>query len=281
MLSYRHGYHAGNHADVLKHAVLCLLLNKLTSKQSPCTYIDTHAGAGRYDLSQPWAQRTNEHALGVDRLLDSESKSDLLKGYLDCVRDGYRQGKGYPGSPAIAQALLRPGDKIILMELHNNEFEILKRNCRDGKRTSFHHRNGFEGLVAMSPPPHPRGLALVDPSYEVISDYELAASSVAKAAARWATGTFAVWYPVLGKNRDQSDRLLHLLRKQTTTSLLRAELDVKGAGEDYGMHGSGMAIVNPPWQLDEQLRSLLPELTESLAQDSEASFRLEWLRERT
>lgn len=281
MLSYRHGYHAGNHADILKHALLCLLLTKLTSKDSPCIYFDTHAGAGSYDLSQQWAQQTGEYAAGVDRLLSCHTPPAALTPLLALVKQ-MRQSRpmAYPGSPEIARQLLRPKDKLVFMELHNNEVRALKRNCRGDKRISFHHRDGFEGLVGLTPPPIARGLALIDPSYELKADYEKAATAVGKSAARWTTGTFALWYPLLGASNNRADLLLKRLKNATTQSLLTAELKVKAPSDDFGMHGSGMAIVNPPWQLDTQLQELLPGLATLLAQDDEASWKLEWLREK-
>lgn len=281
LLSYRHGYHAGNHADVLKHALLCLLLKKLTSKDSPCIYFDTHAGAGSYDLNQQWAQQTGEYAEGIERLLSCDAPPAGLTDLLNIVRNE-RQHKpmAYPGSPDIARQLLRPQDKLVFMELHNNEVRALKRNCRGDKRISFHHRDGFEGLIGLTPPPIARGLALIDPSYEVKADYEKAATCVSKSAARWSTGTFAVWYPLLGINNNRADLLLKRLKSGTTQSLLIAELAVKTPSEDFGMHGSGMAIINPPWQLDTQLQGLLPSLATLLAQDDKAGWKLEWLREK-
>ncbi len=280
MLSYRHGYHAGNHADVFKHTVLCLLLKKLTVKNSPCVYLDTHAGAGSYNLNQQWAQRNAEFLLGIERLLEQDQPPPQTAELLSLVRAARRQRPmAYPGSPAIAQQLLRPQDKLVLIELHNNEITELKRNCRGDKRINFHHRDGFEGLNGLVPPPIPRGLVLVDPSYELKSDYEHTATSVIKAAERWSTGTFAVWYPLLGKDRNRSQPLLQRL-KSGSRSLLVAELSVKEPSEDFGMHGSGMAIINPPWQLDTQLQELLPPLTKILAQDDHADWRLEWLKEK-
>lgn len=278
LLSYRHGYHAGNHADILKHAVLCLLLKKLTVKDTPIIFMDTHAGAGSYDLNQQWAQRTTEFLQGVERLLNHPEPPLLLKDLLTLVHQARcERAMAYPGSPAIAQALLRPQDKLVLMELHNNEIRALKRNCRKDKRISFHHRDGFEGLVGLMPPAIARGLVLVDPSYEMKADYEQAASRVIKAAERWSTGTFAVWYPLLGKDRNRSQPMLQRL-KSGTSSMLVAELRVKVPSEDFGMHGSGMAIINPPWQLDDQLQELLPPLSEILAQDDQAGWHVEWLK---
>jgi 23S rRNA (adenine2030-N6)-methyltransferase len=278
LLSYRHGYHAGNHADVFKHIVLCLLLKKLTAKATPCIYLDTHAGAGSYNLNQQWAQRNAEFLQGIERLLEQEQPPALAADLLQLVRNARRQGPmAYPGSPAIARELLRPQDKLVLMELHNNEISALKRNCHGDKRISFHHRDGFEGLVGLMPPAIARGLVLVDPSYELKADYERTATSVVKAAGRWSTGTFAVWYPLLGKDRNRSQPLLQRL-KSGAQNLLVSELWVKAPSEDFGMHGSGMAIINPPWQLDTQLQELIPPLSALLAQDDQAGWRVDWLK---
>lgn len=282
VLSYRHGFHAGNHADVFKHAALCLILKKLTAKEAPFVYLDTHSGAGHYNLNKQWSQTTVEFMDGIERVLNAERTPPLLEEYVHLVKQA-REAKpmAYPGSPNIARALLRPQDKLVLMELHNNEIRELKRHCAGDKRVSFHHRDGFEGLVGLMPPVLPRGVALIDPSYEVKADYETVARSISKAAARWATGMFVVWYPLLGESRDLSQLLLKKLKQSTEHSLLVAELAVKEQSAEFGMHGSGLAILNPPWQLNDQLRELLPALAEMLAQDDKASWRVEWLRQKS
>jgi 23S rRNA (adenine2030-N6)-methyltransferase len=281
LLSYRHGYHAGNHADLLKHTVLCLLLKKLIAKDSPCIYIDTHAGAGSYDLNEQWAQKTAEFLDGIERFLSHETTPPLAAEFIEMVVEArISQPLAYPGSPAIAQRFLRPQDKLILMELHNNEVVELKRRFGKDHRVSIHHRDGFEGLVGVMPPGIARGLALLDPSYELKSDYAQVVSAVQKASRRWTTGMFAVWYPLLGETKDQSKQLLNKLKDSTSQSLLVAELTVKAPRTEFGMHGSGVAIVNPPWLLDNQLEELLPQLRDILAQDEHAGCRVKWLREK-
>lgn len=279
MLSYRHAYHAGNHADVLKHAALSLILAKLTEKPAPCVYIDTHAGAGLYQLNSAQAQKTGEASGGIERLLSGPLAIRLLEPYLDVVRALRAQrSQAYPGSPAIAQQLLRPQDKLQLLELHNSEVEVLKGNMgRDG-RISIHHREGFEALPALAPSFLPRGLALIDPAYEVAGDYAQALASIEKALTRWRTGTYILWYPLLAKQRDRSDWLKRQLHKLQPANLLVAELWVQSQAQEYGMHGSGLAILNAPWQLELQLGQLLPALSQALAQDPGAGWRLDWLR---
>lgn len=282
MLSYRHAYHAGNHADVLKHSLLCLVLAKLTVKDSPCVYIDTHAGAGLYQLNSAQAQKTGEAAGGIERLLAAPTSIPGLAPYLKTVHQlRGKRPQSYPGSPAIAQQLLRPQDKLNLLELHNKEIDTLRANLGRDRRLSIHHRDGFEGLPALLPPPCPRGLVLMDPAYEVVADYAQAVASLAKAQARWQTGTYMLWYPLLARQRDRSGWLKHELHRQRPRNLLIAELWVQPASEEYGMHGSGVAIVNAPWQLDEQLSALLPALSELLTQAPGAGWKLDWLQAQT
>ncbi len=279
MLSYRHAYHAGNHADVFKHAALSLILAKLTEKPAPCVYIDTHAGAGLYQLNSAQAQKTGEASGGIERLLSGPLAIRLLEPYLEVVRALRAQrSQAYPGSPAIAQRLLRPQDKLQLLELHNSEVEVLRGNMGRDARISIHHREGFAGLPALAPAFLPRGLALIDPAYEVAGDYAQALASLEKTLTRWRTGTYVLWYPLLAKQRDRSDWLKRQLHKLQPANLLVAELWVQSQAQEYGMHGSGVAILNAPWQLDLQLEQLLPALSPALAQDSGAGWRLEWLR---
>lgn len=279
MLSYRHAYHAGNHADVFKHAVLSLILAKLTEKPAPCVYVDTHAGAGLYQLNSTQAQKTGEASGGIERLLSGPMTIRLLDSYLEVVRNLRAQrSQAYPGSPAIAQQLLRPQDKLHLLELHNSEVEILKGNMGRDSRISIHHREGFEALPALAPTFLPRGLALIDPAYEVTGDYAQALASLEKTLARWRTGIYVLWYPLLAKQRDRSDWLKRQLQKLQPANLLMAELWVQNQTQDYGMHGSGLAILNAPWQLELHLEQLLPELSQALAQDSGAGWRVDWLR---
>lgn len=278
MLSYRHAFHAGNHADVLKHATETLLIRQLKAKDKPFCYIDTHSGGGCYDLSGEWSQKKAEYLDGIARLWPEQAEWPELSDYFACVQalnDG--ELRYYPGSPEIARHLLREQDKLMLMELHNQEIDILRRHLGNDSRTAIHHRDGFEGLLGLLPPTPRRGLVLMDPPYELKEDYQQVVKTLQKAMKKWATGVYALWYPILGLNADRSRPMLDAFRASDFPSMLIAELEVDNQPEDWGMNGSGMLILNAPWQLDTQLAALLPKLCERLAQGDGAKWRLEWL----
>ncbi|MCK5894293.1 MAG: 23S rRNA (adenine(2030)-N(6))-methyltransferase RlmJ [Endozoicomonadaceae bacterium] len=281
MLSYRHSFHAGNHADVLKHATQVLILEKLKTKAKPFVYVDSHSGAGLYRLDSKEARKTAEYETGIGRLWSQQTDFPEIEVYLTLIKQLNPDGdlRYYASSPLIARELLREQDRIILMELHNQEVEVLRQNMAGDSRVSLHHRDGFEGLTAILPQPLRRGLVLIDPSYEIKSDYQQVMNSVMLSWRKWHVGIFAIWYPILSQQRDQSGWLLEQLAKIPCKNLLVAELAVSDQAKNYGMHGSGMAIINAPWQLDQQLASLLPHLHSSLAQAGQGQVRVEWLIE--
>ena len=274
MLSYRHAFHAGNHADVIKHLTQALILEALSKKAKPYCYIDTHAGGVLYDLDSEEAQKTGEAEQGICQVIDHPLlPQSYRQAIIDYNSDGVLQI--YPGSPAVAQAFQREQDHLILMELHNNEVANVKRETRYWNNTSVHHRDSFEGLPAILPPTPRRGLVLIDPSYEMKTDYTKTAKAVKNAYKHWATGIYAVWYPILVD--DKSRILLDELEQSGIRRILIAEISREaGADETFGMIGSGMLLVNPPYQLDEQLQEILPELAQAmLGTDAKASVR--WL----
>lgn len=278
MLSYRHAFHAGNHADVLKHAVETLIIEQLKSKEKPFCYLDTHAGGGCYDLSGEWPQKKAEYLDGIARLWPERQHWPELAAYWDIIATlNESELRFYPGSPEIARHLLREQDKLMLMELHNQEIEILRRHMGSDGRSAIHHRDGFEGLLALLPPTPRRGLVLMDPPYELKDDYQRVLQTLKKAMQKWSTGIYALWYPILGKDADRSRSMLELFKYAGFPSVLVAELEVAAQPDEWGMNGSGMLILNAPWQLDGQLTTLLPRLCQQLAQSEEAQWRLEWL----
>ena len=278
MLSYRHAFHAGNHADVLKHAVETLIIEQLKSKEKPFCYLDTHAGGGCYDLSGEWPQKKAEYLDGIARLWPERQHWPELAAYWDIIATlNEAELRFYPGSPEIARHLLREQDKLMLMELHNQEIEILRRHMGSDSRSAIHHRDGFEGLLGLLPPTPRRGLVLMDPPYELKEDYQRVLQTLKKAMQKWSTGIYALWYPILGKEADRSRSMLELFKYAGFPSVLVAELEVAAQPDEWGMNGSGMLILNAPWQLDGQLTTLLPRLCTQLAQSDEARWRLEWL----
>ena len=280
MLSYRHAFHAGNHADILKHATLTLILNSLNQKLKPYCYIDTHAGAGLYRLDSEWSTKTGEAALGIQKLWSYRTELPQLKTYFDCIQRLNRDKTliHYPGSPWIAQTLVRSTEHLVLIELHPEEKNLLRSNFGKTKQVTLVVDDGFHELLARVPPLLKRGLVLIDPSYERKQDYLLTTEALAQAYKRWATGIYAAWYPILASKRDHSDTMLRKIKQGGYSNLLKVELKVMGAQSEFGMHGSGLVIVNAPWQLDTELKAILPKLTEILAQDDKARWTVEWLK---
>ena len=276
-MSYRHGFHAGNHADVLKHIVLVMLLRILTRKEKPVVVIDTHAGAGMYSLEQGFAVRNAEFRNGIALLWERNDLPEPVADYVSQVHAVNADGvlRVYPGSPRIALDVLRPQDRLRLFELHSTEGQILAEQfARAGRRVSVTAGDGFAGLKAVLPPPSRRGLVLIDPSYELASDYRAVVAALRDGMQRFATGTYAVWYPLL--QRRESIQLPDNLRRAAGADWLDIALQVNAPSpEGLGLHGSGMFIVNPPWTCAEQMRRIMPWLTRALAQDAAASFRLD------
>jgi len=279
MLSYLHGFHAGNHADVLKHMVLVHQLDYLTRKHTPVTCIDTHAGAGRYRLDDDRALQNAEHLGGVARLWGRTDLPPSLARWLDVVREMQASPAAlteYPGSPAIAARLLRADDPLHLFELHPREVEALEEHCGRRRRTHIKRSNGFKDALGLLPPPSRRGFVLVDPPYEMKTDYEAVVRFIAGVCKRFATCAVALWYPVV--ERGAVDVLRASIKAVGATDVLRAELRVAPDTPGIGMTGSGIFIINPAWTLRAALEESLPVLATALAADGQdGSFILETL----
>jgi 23S rRNA (adenine2030-N6)-methyltransferase len=277
MLSYRHAFHAGNHADVLKHAVVVQLLHYLNRKDKSYWYIDTHAGAGVYSLLDGYAAKTAESGTGIGKLWDADDLPAALGDYLDEVHALNDDGtlRYYPGSPYLAWRLMREQDRMRLFELHTTEIDVLRHNFRDaGRRAMIYAGDGFEGIKALLPPPPRRALVLIDPSYEDKRDYARALSCVEEALKRFATGCYAVWYPQV--SRPESQKFPDHLKRLQPNNWLHLTLTVSRPPADgYGLFGSGMFILNPPYTLVDSMREALPYLVEALGQDDGASFSIE------
>ena len=290
MLSYRHAFHAGNHADVLKHVVLIQLLRYLGQKDAPYMYIDTHAGAGVYALDTGYAAKSREYETGIEPLWDRTDLPEPLAEYMNLVKAMNPSGKMRysPGSPYCADRIMREQDRIRLFELHPSDSKLLEDNFRKleahaaeqgrrparGKRVMVQKGDGFLGLKALLPPPSRRGLVLIDPPYEVKEDYRRVKDTLTDALTRFATGTYAVWYPAL--QRMESRQLPDKLKKLPGTEWLNVTLSISGPAPDgFGLHSSGMFVINPPWTLEPLLRTLMPYLVRVLGRDSGATFSLE------
>ncbi len=279
-MNYRHAFHAGSFADVFKHAVLARILNYLREKEGAFRVIDTHAGAGLYDLGGAEAKRGGEYLDGIARLLAAEPAAPvaaLLAPYLDVVGALNEPGrlKIYPGSPAIARAWLRPQDRLIACELELKTESLLRRNLRGDPRIKVLEIDGWTALSAYVPPPERRGLVLIDPPFEEAADYHRLSHGLIEAHRKWATGIYALWYPI--KDRGEPDALAKRLRRAGIGKLLRAELIVTPLRDPTRLNGSGLILVNPPWTLEAELSTLLPALAGILGRDGGGAFRLDWL----
>jgi len=277
MLSYRHAFHAGNHADVLKHVVLTEVLRYLLQKNSPLWYIDTHSGLGQYDLNPRPPAGQAEWLDGIARLWQEPTLPPALEPYLDRVRALNRDGKlrRYPGSPRLATDLLRPGDKAWLYELLGKDFEVLQEHFRGQREVRCTAADGFAALKGLLPPAPRRALIFIDPSYEMKSDYQRLLDTLAEALRRFPTGCYLVWYPVV--HRQEAQELPSRLLELQAPRWLRAELRVKAAAaEGYGLYGSGMFCINPPWTLPGMLNEVLPWLAGRLALDDQATHLLQY-----
>ncbi|MGO9743185.1 MAG: 23S rRNA (adenine(2030)-N(6))-methyltransferase RlmJ [Roseiarcus sp.] len=283
-MNYRHAFHAGNFADVLKHALLARALVHLTKKATALRFIDTHAGAGRYDLCSEAAKRSPEWRDGIRRLLEARPAAEiaaLIAPYLAAVGpadDG--RPLSYPGSPAIAQALLRPQDRIALSEAHPEEREKLVAALGRDARLSIVGTDGYVALNAYVPPKERRGLVLIDPPYEATDEAERVEQALAKALAKWPRGVYLLWRPIKDTRDDR--RFLNAIAALGVPGMLRLELDVgpipPGPNSPNPLSRAGLIIVNPPYGLIDEARLLMPYLTKLFARSGEGGFVCEWLR---
>jgi 23S rRNA (adenine2030-N6)-methyltransferase len=279
-MNYRHAYHAGNFTDVLKHAVLALVIEHLKQKPAPFRVIDTHAGLGVYDLASEEAEKTGEWRAGIGRLLDADARltpeaAAALAPYLGVVR-GLNQGAAlarYPGSPLIARRLMREGDRLVVNELHPEDNAALAQLFARDAQTKVLALDGFTALKSLLPPKERRGVVLVDPAYEVAGELERLVQGLKEVERRFATGTILLWYPV----KDAS--LIAAFRRQIAAlgfaKALAVELMIRAPDDPTRLNGAGLIVINPPFTLRAKLETLLPELARLLAQGRGAAFRLE------
>jgi 23S rRNA (adenine2030-N6)-methyltransferase len=279
MLSYRHSFHAGNYADVLKHIVLIQIIEYLKKKDKPFCYIDTHAGPGTYQLNSDYALKNREFENGIGQLWHREDLPDPVADYVNLIRsfNGPELLTRYPGSPAIARQLMRTKDRLFLYELHSAEIKLLGNAINKDRRIKMFQADGLKSAMGLLPPIEHRGLTLIDPSYEIKSDYSLVVESLINMYKRFATGTYALWYPVVERNRNQKLELAIQSGKLKNVQLF--ELGVRTDTDQYGMTASGMIVINPPWTLTAIMRQILPWLADVLGDDGAGFYRIQTLVE--
>lgn len=272
MLSYRHAFHAGNHADVLKHYVFSLVLDYFNQKNKPYWAVDTHAGAGMYALGSDFAQKNAEFVTGIARLIAAKNLPESLANFVKVIKsfNENNQLNFYPGSPKIAEYFLRKDDKLRLFELHPSDYKLLIENFSGkGRETKIEQQDGFAGIKACLPPPTKRGVVLIDPPYELKDDYVRVVDCLQDSLKRFATGTYMVWYPLL--QRPEPAQMIGKLMA-LNTDWLQVEMTIEAPSDDgFGMHGSGVFIVNPPYTLPDILDETMPILTRLLELDASAN----------
>ena len=279
-MNYRHAYHAGNFADVVKHVVLTRLLDYLKQKDKAFRVIDTHAGIGRYDLSSVEAQKTGEWQGGIGRLIDASFAAPvtaLLAPYLETVRSLNPEGgiQKYPGSPMIARHLLRKQDRLSAIELHPKDVAKLRTLFAGDFQTRVIELDGWLALGAHLPPKEKRGLVLIDPPFEEAGEFERLVDGLIRAHKRWPGGIYALWYPI--KDRKAIIAFRKALKQSGIPKLLDIEFEIRPASSQPSLDGSGLLVVNPPFTLEGELRTLLPALHRLLAVGRPAHWSLEWL----
>jgi 23S rRNA (adenine2030-N6)-methyltransferase len=274
-MNYRHAFHAGNFADVLKHAALTLALAHLGRKEASYFCLDAHAGIGSYDLRSVAADKTGEYRAGIAKVLEAADPPPELVPYLEAVRrrnDG--ELRWYPGSPVLMRGMLRPQDRLALVELHPEDAADLAGRFAGDRQVAIHHGDAYASMKALLPPPERRGLVLVDPPFEAKDEFDRLRRGLRQALKRWPTGCYMVWYPI--KARLPVQRFHQDLTTEGLPKTLVAELLLRCDDDPFRLNGCGLLMINPPWQLDEAMAAILPWLAKVLAPDT-GGHRLEWL----
>ena len=274
MLAYRHAFHAGNHADVLKHCVLQQILMYMNQKDKPYWVIDTHAGAGMYSLASDYANTKSEYLDGVARLWECDDLPPVFNDYMSLIQLCNNKGDWslYPGSPEVIRRSIRADDRMRLFELHPTDFEILQENFERDRQAKLFKSDGFASLKALLPPPTRRAVIFMDPPYEIKTDYPKVVDALEEGLSRFAEGVYVVWYPILtrGDHIRMIESLGKLSEKTLNIAMTVQEPDEKG----FGMLGSGLFIINPPWTLKATMQTVMPYLVEKLAQYPGASYEI-------
>ncbi|AJR07114.1 23S rRNA (adenine(2030)-N(6))-methyltransferase RlmJ [Photobacterium gaetbulicola] len=276
MLSYRHSFHAGNHADVVKHIVQSLILDALKQKDKPFVYHDTHSGVGRYDLQDERSEKTGEFKQGIARIWQRDDIPAEVASYIDAIKvlNNGDELRYYPGSPKVARAQIREQDRMVLTELHPSDFPLLLQEFRGDRQVRIYKEDAFARLKGSLPPKERRGVVLIDPPYELKHEYMDVVKAIKESHKRWATGTYAIWYPVV--YRENIDKMLKGLEELGIRKILQIELGVEPDTEERGMTASGMIVINPPWKLESQMQAILPWLKEAIA-PNHGHYKLEWI----
>ena len=277
VLSYRHSYHAGNFADVLKHTVLASILDYLLQKDKAFCYLDTHSGCGAYQLDSAQSLKTGEFNNGIGALWNLTNLPAPVARYLEQVKAFNGEGAllSYPGSPMICNQMRRDEDRMFLFELHPNEFTNMRGNFSGDRSIKMANTDGLQGLIANMPPKERRGLVLIDPSYEIKTEYDEVIEKLIAAHRRFATGTYALWYPVV--KRPLITKMERALKTSGIKNIQLFELAIEADKEERGMTSSGMIVINPPWTLQKEMQHSLPFLAEKLGINGEGFYRIETL----
>lgn len=268
-MNYKHGFHAGNFTDVFKHILLIGLIEDLQRKDKPLCYLDTHGGIGIYDLSSEQALKTKEYESGIEKIIQQENPPQLVKQFLHCVHEinnqrshaKYASLRYYPGSPLIAKFFARGRDRVIVCELHPEEYQSLRNTFAGEKQVAVHHMDGFLGLKAFLPPPEKRGLVLIDPPYEDTDDYTRIVHSLQSSLKHWAGGVYVVWYPI--KEKMVTERFYRSLKANIQQPILAVDLMIYPEIPNH-LNGCGLAIINPPYQFDQKIKGIAPWLAQAL-----------------
>ena len=277
MLSYRHSFHAGNFADVLKHIILIKILEHLKKKDKPFCCIDTHAGPGEYALDDGYALKNREFENGIGKLWQRDDLPNSLANYVNFIKKFNNTDEliRYPGSPLIIKQFLRNNDRLFLYELHSTEIELLNLAVTRDRRVKVFHADGLKNVLGLLPPNEHRGMILIDPSYEIKSDYNLVIETLIQMHKRFATGTYALWYPVVERSRNK--QLEKAIKNSGIKNVQLFELGIKTDTHEHGMTASGMIVVNPPWTLAADIQQILPWLADVLGIDGAGLYRIETL----
>ncbi|MDD1642869.1 MAG: 23S rRNA (adenine(2030)-N(6))-methyltransferase RlmJ [Methylococcaceae bacterium] len=277
MLSYRHSFHAGNFADVLKHIILIKILEHLKKKDKPFCCIDTHAGPGEYALDEGYALKNREFENGIGKLWQRDDLPDSLANYVNFIKKFNNTDEliRYPGSPLIIKQFLRNNDRLFLYELHSTEIELLNLAVTRDRRVKLFHADGLKNVLGLLPPNEHRGMILIDPSYEIKSDYNLVIETLIQMHKRFATGIYALWYPVVERSRNK--HLEKAIKNSGIKNVQLFELGIKTDTHEHGMTASGMIVVNPPWTLVADMQQISPWLADVLGIDGAGLYRIETL----